>query len=472
MRLLNLKQKNGSILVGLLWCLALLSLVVIGVLHTSRLDLLVGRHHADRIQAHYLALAGIEKAKALLYHDARERTRSAQHHTGRLYDDPEQFRDVRLGRGRFSVFRAAREGEGGGIIYGIGDEESRLNVNTASQEELGRLHLMRPEVAAAIIDWRDEDHAVTQGGVEAEYYAAMQPPRQPRNGSLQTLRELGMIRGVTPGLLRGDDTQLTGISPAADEFPEEGGGGDSVLITDRGWAAHLTVHSGINNVSASGSERIDVQSADEAALTGVRGITTDIARAIIAYRGQNRLETVAHLLDVTAPAPGGPAPGVVPPGAQLPEGVQVPGAPGQGPVGNAGPNPGGPRVIDSELLMDIHDELTAGSDSRLEGVINLNTAGVDVLACLPGVDRQLAQAIVSHRQSSGFFPNPASLLQVPGVTADLFKQIAARVSARSETFRILSEGRIDSTGVRKRIEVVVHVGLSSVETLACREDDL
>ena len=69
-------RRNGSILVGLLWCLALLSVVVIGVLHTARLDLLVVKNYGDRVQAHYLALAGIEKAKALLYQDARDRPAS------------------------------------------------------------------------------------------------------------------------------------------------------------------------------------------------------------------------------------------------------------------------------------------------------------------------------------------------------------------------------------------------------------
>src|SRR5437899_8371578 len=67
--------KNASILVGLLCCVALLSLVVIGGLHTSRLQLMIGKNYSDRIQARYLALAGIEKAKALLFQDASERRR-------------------------------------------------------------------------------------------------------------------------------------------------------------------------------------------------------------------------------------------------------------------------------------------------------------------------------------------------------------------------------------------------------------
>src|SRR5207248_1166667 len=71
LRTLNLElAKRASVLVGLLWCVAILSIIVIGLLHSAYLDLTVVKNHGDMIQAHYLALAGVEKAKALLYHDA------------------------------------------------------------------------------------------------------------------------------------------------------------------------------------------------------------------------------------------------------------------------------------------------------------------------------------------------------------------------------------------------------------------
>ena len=100
-------------------------MVVIGVLHTARMDLLVVKNYGDRIQAHYLALAGIEKAEALLYRDAGDRSRSQKSHTGNFYNDAQQFRDVPLGRGVFSIFRRGRPDEGGGIVFGVGDEEGQ-----------------------------------------------------------------------------------------------------------------------------------------------------------------------------------------------------------------------------------------------------------------------------------------------------------------------------------------------------------
>ncbi len=37
-------RKRASILIGLLWCVALLAVVVVGVLHTARMDLLTGKN--------------------------------------------------------------------------------------------------------------------------------------------------------------------------------------------------------------------------------------------------------------------------------------------------------------------------------------------------------------------------------------------------------------------------------------------
>ena len=116
--------------------------------------------------------------------------------------------------------------------------------------------------------------------------------------------------------------------------------------------------------------------------------------------------------------------------------------------------------------------MTTVSGENLTGLVNINTASLNVLACLPGVDRELAQAIISYRQSNGFFPNMAWLLKVPGMNQQILKQFALLVSVRSETFRILSEGKINSTGARQRIQAVVHVGLNDVATLSYREDDL
>lgn len=448
-------RARASILVALLWCLALLSLAVIGVLHTARLDLLVVKHHGDAIQAHYLALAGVEKAKALLYHEARNRSRSRQSHNGELYNAPQEFRNVAFGRGHFQVIRRGRSDEGGGIIYGVSDEEGRLNLNSATADELAKLYGMTPDVVAAIMDWRDEDNAASPGGAEAEFYLSLQPPNLPRNGMLQTVRELLMVRGVSPELLLGQDRSQNGLlgieGIEADNSPGNQGG----VLEDAGWSALLTVNSSARNLTVAGDDRVNIQTADERTLTSVKGITSEIAKAIIAYRGQNEFRSLADLLEVTA---------------SQNQSESRPGGSRVAPNNPSGNPSGGPKVVSENLLMDIADDVTASENPDLPGAINLNSASLDVLTCLPGLNRELAQAILSHRQSSGYFPNIAWLLKVPGITRDIFKQLAPLVTTRSENFRIVSEGRVDSTGARRRLEVIVNVGPYAIETLSYRDD--
>ena len=191
-----------------------------------------------------------------------------------------------------------------------------------------------------------------------------------------------------------------------------------------------------------------MQSADEKALSSVRGISAELAKAIIAYRGQNKLENLADLLNVAALAPQGKSPGTTQTNNQTT----------------------GPKLISEQLLMEIADDVTVADDSDQAGAININTASPEVLACLPGLSKELAQAIVAYRKSAGFFPNIAVLLKVDGMNREIFKQVAPKVSARSETFRILSEGQVTSTGARQRIQVIVRLGSGSIDTLSYRED--
>ena len=448
---------RGSILVGVLWCLALLSVMVMSVLFTARLDLRMVKNYGDVIQARYLALAGIEKAKALIYQDAKERKRSRQNHSGSLYDAPGLFRDVSLGRGQFRVFHQAPREEGGQLFFGVTDEEARLNVNTASAQELGKLPEMTPDIVAAILDWRDADNAPSAGGAEAEYYLGSRPPYVPRNGPLQTATELLMVRGVTPELFLGRN-----MRPSAGE--------DSTPGSESGWSSLLTVSSSVRNVDAAGEDRVNIQTADQTALSAVPGITADIAKAIVAGRNRNRLESLADLLDVQAVQPGDearPAPSrqpdqPAPDNAPPPDGQSAP-PPAPPPAST------GAKLISEDLLQNIADELTVESGREQAGPVNINTAPAPVLACLPGVDLPLAQAIVAYRESAGFFPNIAGLLKVSGMNRQIFKQLAPRVSARSETYRILSEGKVKSTGARQRIQVICRMGTYDFETLSYRE---
>jgi len=461
--------KRGSVLVGLLWCLALLAVAVVGVLHHSRLDLKITKNQSDRIQAYYLALAGIEKAKAVIFHDSAERKRGARNHSSAIYDSEENFRDVPLGRGQYRVIRQDAPEKGGRLAYGVSDEQSRLNINTAPLNELARLPDLPGEVAAALVDWRDRDNNPQPGGAEAEYYSSLRPPYLPRDGRIQTARELVLVRGIDPARLLGEDENSNGLlDPEEDDgdASQPADNGDGIL--DAGWSRLIAFESRVMNKNAAGQDRVNVQTADESALTGIPGITPEIARGISAYRGQNQLESIADLLEVQsmAPAPGGAPP---PPNPSGPGNRGRGGGPPQ-PAGAPALQPTGQRLISEDLFLQIADDVTASQDTALEGVININTAPPAVLFCLPGMTEEIARAIVAQRESAGFFPNIAHLLRVPGMTRDLFKQIAPRITARSETFRILGEGVVPSSGARQRVEVIVQLGRSTIDVVSYREN--
>jgi competence ComEA-like helix-hairpin-helix protein len=416
------------------------------------MDLTIVKNYGDRIQARYLALAGIEKAKGLLYQDAIDRKRAGKNHTGDLYDSSDNFRDITLGRGSFSVLRRARPEEGSGVVYGIADEQSRLNLNQADPEVIAKLYGMTPDIVAAITDWKDEDNNISPAGAEADYYMSLKPPYVPRNGPLLTVRELLMVRGVSRELLLGDDIKQNGMLDREETTQDSRA---QATAFDPGLAEVLTVDGWTENVNAEGEDRVNIQNADENALSGVPGISKDIARAIVTSRDQNRLESIADLLEVAAP--------------QNQNQNRNRGGPGDATNPDQAQNTG-PLVINEDRLLEIADSLTADNTREQPGLININTASAQVFACLPGSSAELAQAMVSFRASNGFFPNIASILKVPGMSRDSFKQMAKYLTARSETFRITAEGKVTSSGARQRIQVVIHVGAYDVQTLAYRED--
>jgi len=138
--------------------------------------------------------------------------------------------------------------------------------------------------------------------------------------------------------------------------------------------------------------------------------------------------------------------------------------------GSSKGTPTGSNLINRELFKQISDSLTVSEDVRIPGAVNVNTAPAQVLASLPGMDDEKAAVIVAHRSSIGFFQSIADLLDVEGISEEDFKQLVDRVTTRSDTFRIFCEGKVTSSGARRRMEVVVRISPGYVDTLAYRED--
>ena len=135
---------------------------------------------------------------------------------------------------------------------------------------------MTSDIIGAIIVWRSAatQNTAAPGGANSDYYMSLRPPYLARNGPFQTVRELLMVRGVTPELLLGNDHNQNGFldsdeDPADQDLP----GAKPPPPPNPGWAALLTVTDTDKDVNAAGKDRVNPQTADEATLSAVPGIT-------------------------------------------------------------------------------------------------------------------------------------------------------------------------------------------------------
>ncbi len=456
--------RSGSALVAVMWSVVLLGSVVVGLLHTTTLELRIAKNFGDRCQAHYLALAGIEKAKAMIDLEIEERKTNGTNYRSKLRDDASAFRDVKLGRGIYRVYRTGDRGDDQGrLIYGLSDEESRININTIDLGQLDKLPGFTSATAAAITDWRDFDQEPSEEGAEQPVYAEQPVPYLVRNGPIETLRELLFVRGVRPELLLGEDQNANGVLD-----PEEQDGaasapmdnGDAIL--DRGWSQYLATESAARNVSAKDERRLNINFATQDELAALPDISDDLAKSIVEFRESNQFSSIIDLLNVRRMQQRNDN------NARREGGNETDG--GDGGRQSQNLEATGDPLIDRELLKKIADDVTTNFGVTQAGVVNVNSASARVLSMLPGIDDELAQAIVQHRRQNQHFPTIAHLLDVRGMDQDKLKELANSLTTRSDTWRVFSEGFVPSTGARKRIEVIIRMGTFGVDTLYYRED--
>jgi type II secretory pathway component PulK len=137
--------------------------------------------------------------------------------------------------------------------FGITDEASRLNLNTATQEMLQKLPKMTNEFAASVIDWRDADSSVTSGGAESEYYLLLPNAYECKNGALETVEELMLIKGATTDIVYGQDKNRNGLLDPGEEATMTTGMTLTGSLLDRGIVNLVTVYSTEQSVSATSS---------------------------------------------------------------------------------------------------------------------------------------------------------------------------------------------------------------------------
>jgi hypothetical protein len=294
-------QHQGYVLIVVLIVILVLSLVAYRFSDAMVSELRAGVRSADYAQARAAAVSGVHYVAALLSDPEWLALK-----IGNPYDNPDYFQDIPVPRdpnnpsGKQAYFSVIHvfplTGGGYQQRFGLADEGGKININALMALDpsgetlynaLLKLPNMTPEVADAIVDWVDSNDDARPNGAESAYYRGLAQPYSAKNGPLNTLDELLLVKGVTPQLLYGTDRNRNGVD-------DENAG-----LVDRGWSDYLTVYGREVNVDSSGILRIWINGDDiigiyQALLNS--GLDADMAAYIVAVKifGNNNLVTVTE----------------------------------------------------------------------------------------------------------------------------------------------------------------------------------
>ena len=110
------------------------------------------------------------------------------------------------------------------------------------------------------------------------------------------------------------------------------------------------------------------------------------------------------------------------------------------------------RDLTRDQLATLLDEtaLTELPPGALPGKLNINTCDEEVLEYVPGMTFELADAIVSERESrlgNGGFLSIVDLLDIEGMTPQVVAALYESLDTRSTVYTATSRGRDEATGV-------------------------
>jgi general secretion pathway protein K len=198
------RDESGVILIALLWILAALSVIALSFSRESRVEVAAARNAQSLEDSYFVARAGIATT---IYQLLQKRYTPVLQRAG-LQDTPDPL-DLGIVTGSLG---------GGAYRVDIQDESGKVAVNTVSEEFLRNLveavGIPKPDsdiITDSILDWRDQDSAHRLNGAEDDYYQQLNPPYKAKNGRIETIEELLLVRGVTPEYFYGHPEKVNGV---------------------------------------------------------------------------------------------------------------------------------------------------------------------------------------------------------------------------------------------------------------------
>lgn len=272
-------SERGVALLMVLWVMVFLTVIVSEFAHSMRVEINITRNFKEETEALSLAESGLNLAYAEILKDSD--------YTIADKDDDVIFVKKGMNVQEFLEKKPMRKGiklGSGSINYYISDEDSKININTASRDtilkllELSGVEIgeLRDTIADSIEDWRDEDSLHRLNGAEEDYYMSLPVPYHCKNGSFDTVEELLMVKGMTPEILYGNLVLNQGEEMEAKEDE----------LSDQKTEDENNKYTGIYQyLTVIGSGTINLNTAPETLLRIIRG--DEEAKNIVSKRQEN-----------------------------------------------------------------------------------------------------------------------------------------------------------------------------------------
>jgi general secretion pathway protein K len=110
----------------------------------------------------------------------------------------------------------------GTVSLKIIDLERKININTATAPQLQQIFTTMgvdandiSVLSDSIQDWIDTDDSTRPAGAESDYYQGLNPPYYAKNGPMDDLSELLLVKGVTPAMYFGTGPRDQSDTPFA-----------------------------------------------------------------------------------------------------------------------------------------------------------------------------------------------------------------------------------------------------------------
>jgi DNA uptake protein ComE-like DNA-binding protein len=349
MKLVQQKHSHGSVLIVVLW--ASVGLVSITLLFGH--SMLMAYRGADNDAAGRQADAAIEGAARYV------ETLLADNETPGTFLDPTTYvsEDLQVGNASFWLLGRSDDYTNNNVpVYGVVDEASKLNLNTATLDMLRQLPGISDELAAAIVDWRDTNDEVSENGAESETYLAKRPAYACKNAPFETVDELALLNGATRVILYGEDANLNGVlDPNEDDGSQSEPSDNSDGKLDAGILDYVTVFTRESNKRADGSDRVNINQPGDA-------LRTLLTESLNESRAQEIIDRLG-------------------PGATYRSTLEW--------FTQSG--------MTAEEFGKVQDALTTSTEPYIQGLVNVNTASEAVLACIPGIGTDKASTVVGAR---------------------------------------------------------------------------